>query len=236
MRSQGSQTVPERWRAVLFDLDGTLADTVDLILRSFRHTMRTHTGVVPPDSRWLATIGRPLRDSLRLFVESPEEVAAMTHTYVTYQRSIHDELVRPYPEIPETLARLAGEGIPLAVVTSKRREMALRTLDRCGIGGFFEEVVCADEVERGKPDPEPVVSALSRLGVAPGPEVLFVGDSVFDLRSGRSAGVSTGAALWGPIERSVLSMEDPDHSFERPAEIPDLASPGDGPHRGLDPF
>jgi pyrophosphatase PpaX len=235
MGSQGSQTVPERWRAVLFDLDGTLADTVDLILRSFRHTMRTHTGVVPPDSQWLATIGRPLRDSLRLFAESPDEVAAMTRTYVTYQRSIHDELVRPYPEIPETLARLSGEGIPLAVVTSKRREMALRTLDRCGLGGFFQEVVCADEVERGKPDPEPVVSALSRLGLAPGREVLFVGDSVFDLRAGRGAGVSTGAALWGPIHRSVLSVEDPDHSFERPAEIPEFAPPPAGGRRGLDP-
>jgi pyrophosphatase PpaX len=235
MGSQGSQTVPERWRAVLFDLDGTLADTVDLILRSFRHTMQSHTGRVPPDSRWLETIGRPLRDSLRLFADSPEEVAAMTHTYVTYQRSIHDDLVRPYPEIPETLARLAGEGVPLAVVTSKRREMALRTLDRCGLAEFFREVVCADEVERGKPDPEPVESALSRLGVPPGRDILFVGDSVFDLRAGRGAGVSTGAALWGPIHRSVLHLENPDHSFERPAEITELSPPRGRPRRGLDP-
>lgn len=235
MGTRGSQTASESWRAVLFDLDGTLADTVDLILRSFRHTMRAHTGRTPPDSRWLATIGRPLRDSLGVFAESPDEVAAMAETYVTFQKSMHDELVRAFPGIPETLARLAERDVPLAVVTSKRREMALRTLDRCGIDGFFEHVVCADDVERGKPDPEPVLSALSRLGLSPGVDVLFVGDSTFDLRAGRGAGVSTGAALWGPIERSVLAEEKPHHWLERPDEIPDLPPPSERGFRGLDP-
>jgi pyrophosphatase PpaX len=232
MRPQGSQTPIESWRAVLFDLDGTLADTVDLILRSFRHTMDAHLGEVPPDARWLETIGRPLRDSLRLFARSSKEASLMAETYVTFQRACHDDLVSHYREVPELLAGLAAADIPLAVVTSKRREMALRTLDRCGLGAYFEHVVCADEVERGKPDPEPVYLAVTRLGVPAGPDVLFVGDSVFDMRAGRAAGVSTGAALWGPIDREVLAVENPDHWLGGPLEVLDLVRPsGAGPQR-----
>lgn len=225
MRLQGSQTSVESWRTVLFDLDGTLADTVDLILRSFRHTMETHLGEAPPDALWLETIGRPLRDSLRVFARSPEEVLRMTETYVTFQRARHDDLVGHYRGVPELLEGLAGAGIPMAVVTSKRREMALRTLDRCGLLPYFEHVVCADEVERGKPHPEPVHLAMTRLGVSAGPEVLFVGDSVFDMRAGRAAGVSTGAALWGPIDREVLAVENPDHWLGRPLDVLDLVWP-----------
>ena len=235
MRPRGSQTYTESWRAVLFDLDGTLADTVDLILRSFRHTMETHLGEAPPDARWLETIGRPLRDSLGLFARSPEEVPLMTETYVAFQRSRHDALVSHYRGVPELLAGLAEAQIPMAVVTSKRREMALRTLDRCGIRSYFEHVVCADEVECGKPDPEPVHLAMTRLGIPAGPGVLFVGDSVFDMRAGRAAGVSTGAALWGPIDREVLAAERPDHWLGAPLDVLRLVGRPGEVRSGLDP-
>ena len=212
------------WRAVLFDLDGTLADTVDLILRSYRHTMKTHLGKAPPDERWLSTIGRPLRDSLAEFASGPEESAAMRETYVAFQRSIHDELVAPYSGVPEAVARLAEVGIPLAVVTSKGREIAGRTLRTCGLEDRFPVLISADDVERGKPDPEPVHLALDRLGLAGldtagRREVLFVGDSPFDMRAGRQAGVSTAAALWGPFARGSLEPEEPDHWLERVDQI-----------------
>ena len=154
----------------------------------------------------------------------------MTETYVTFQRARHDDMVSHYLGVPELLAGLAGADIPMAVVTSKRREMALRTLDRCGIREYFQHVVSADDVERGKPDPEPVYLAMARLGIPAGPDVLFVGDSVFDIRAGRAAGVSTGAALWGPIEREVLAVENPDHWLGGPLDLLDLVGcSGAGP-------
>jgi pyrophosphatase PpaX len=208
-------SVNERWAAVLFDLDGTLADTVELILRCYRHTMRTHLGRELPDERWLATIGTPLRDQLRDFARDDDEAALMLDTYVTYQRGIHDQLVRPFPGALEAVHGLQERGTPVAVVTSKRREMALRTISRCGLADEYDVLVTADDVTRGKPDPEPVRLALERLGLSDeAPRSLMVGDSPWDLRSGRSAGTRTAAALWGPYERSALEAEAPDFWLE----------------------
>lgn len=202
--------LPDRWSAVLFDLDGTLADTIPLILRSYRHTMREHKGRELPDALWVERIGRPLRDSMADFADSPEESERMQETYYAFQRRMHDDMVRPYPGAVEAVARLAEAGVPLAVVTSKAGEMAGRTLDRCGLAERFAVVVTADDVERGKPDPEPVLVALEALGVEPSERVLFVGDSPHDLKAGRDAGVSVAAASWGPFEPDVLRGERPD--------------------------
>jgi len=200
---------------VLFDLDGTLADTVELILRCYRHTMRTHLGRELPDERWLATIGTPLRDQLRDFARDDDEAALMLDTYVTYQRGIHDHLVRPFPGALATVRGLKEGGTAVGVVTSKRREMALRTLDRCGLVDEYDVLITADDVTRGKPDPEPVRTALARLGLSDGARrTLMVGDSPWDIRAGRAAGTRTAAALWGPYERSVLEREAPDFWLE----------------------
>jgi pyrophosphatase PpaX len=212
---------------VFFDLDGTLADTVELILLSYRHTMRTHLGVAPPDARWLATMGTPLRDQLRDFARDPGEAAAMLDTYTTFQRTVHDEMVKPYPGAAEVLSRLRHQGSRVAVVTSKRDEMARRTLQVCGLMHDVELVVAADHVRRGKPDPEAVRYALSELGLRDhAGEVLFVGDSPFDLRAGRAAGTRVAAAPWGSTARAVLQAERPDYFIERLLDVLDLSLAG----------
>lgn len=200
------------WRGVFFDLDGTLADTVELILMSYRHTMRTHLGEDLPDEHWLATLGQPLPVQLAAFARDDDEFSAMRETYVTYQRSVHDRIVRPFPGAIEVLSELRRRGVGLAIVTSKARGIARRTMEVCGLWDRVDVVVCGDEVERGKPDPEPVRRALHALGLEDrAPQVLFVGDSPFDLRSGRAAGTRTAAVEWGPHARSVLDMERPDY-------------------------
>jgi len=211
-----SASTDRTWRAVLFDLDGTLADTVQLILRCYRHTMRTHLGEELPDARWLARLGTPLRDQLREFARDAEEAARMLETYVTFQNGLHDEVVRAYPGAVETVQALGGNGTALAVVTSKHRGIAQRTVERCGLGDRFDLLVGADDVTRGKPDPEPVLLALKRLGLSEhqGSDVLFVGDSPYDMRAGRAAGTRTAAALWGPYSREVLEAEEPDYWLE----------------------
>lgn len=209
------------WAAVLFDLDGTLADTVPLILECYRHTMKVHRGTALPDDRWLATIGTPLRDQLAAFATGPDEVAAMADTYVTRQLELHDDMARPFPGAVELLSELRGRGVRTAVVTSKRRGMATRTLERCGLGEAYDVLVGADDVARAKPDPEPVRTALTLLGLD-GPardRALFVGDSPFDMRAGRGAGTRTAAALWGPFSRTVLEAESPDYWL---ALLPDV--------------
>ncbi|HSM60747.1 MAG TPA: HAD-IA family hydrolase [Longimicrobiales bacterium] len=211
----------ERWDAVLFDLDGTLADTVELILRCYRHTMLVHRGETIPDERWLATIGTPLREQLAAFATGPDEVALMAETYVAHQLEIHDRMVTPFPGAVELVGTLRASGVRIGVVTSKRRGMAVRTLERCGLGGAYDVLIGADDVARPKPDPEPVRAARAHLGLDgddPG-RTLFVGDSPFDLRAGRGAGARTGAALWGPYARSSLEPEAPDYWLDALGDV-----------------
>lgn len=200
------------WRAILFDLDGTLADTVPLILHCYRHTMRVHLGTELPDELWIRHIGKPLRASMTAFAASPEETVRMVNTYVAVQRRVHDEMVRGFPKTPETLKALRARGVRLGVVTSKGREMTARTLGSCGLGDAFDVLVTADEVCIGKPHPEPVLRALADLGLegVPG-DVVFVGDSPHDLVAGHEAGVRTAAVLWGPFDRTALAENNPDY-------------------------
>jgi len=208
------------WRAVLFDLDGTLADTTALIVECFQRTVEAHLGERLPPERWLATMGRPLRVQMRDFARDEAEWEAMVATYNTHQEALHDGRVRAFDHAAEVLDALRAAGVPVALVTSKGRRMTERTLSCCGLAERIEVCVCGDEVERPKPDPEPVRRALDLLGTGPGGEdVLFVGDSPFDVRAGRAAGVRTAAALWGPFSESVLACERPHHTLRA---LPDL--------------
>lgn len=208
------------WAAVLFDLDGTLADTTELILRCYRHTMRVHLGQAPPDERWMAGMGTPLREQLRDFARDPEEAARMAETYSGYQRAIHDGMVKPFAGAVEVVHAFKAGGAAVGVVTSRRTPMARRALDRLGLAGVMDVLVGVDDVVKAKPDPEPVLLALERLGLAGArARTLFVGDSPFDIRAGRGAGTRTASALWGPFPLEALKVERPDHFVSRPEEL-----------------
>ena len=209
----------------LFDLDGTLIDSIGLIMASFRHTMRTHLGSVPDETRWRAGFGTPLRSQLRAFARDDDEAARMVDTYRAYTDAHHDRLLETYAGIDLGLAALRGAGIRLAVVTSKTHALARRGLKRCGLNEYFEVLVGFDDVGEHKPHPAPVLAALERLGAAPD-DALFVGDSPHDIRAGRAAGVRTAAVLWGPFSREALAREAPHHWLAGPESIGDLARPG----------
>ncbi|MSR37004.1 MAG: HAD family hydrolase [Gemmatimonadetes bacterium] len=199
------------WRAVLFDLDGTLADTVPLIRRCYRHTMTTHRGRELPDELWLRTLGRPLRASFTEFTVDPAEAAQMVATYVDFQRTVHDDMVCAFPAALDAIAKLRARGARVGVITSKGREMTGRTLTCCGLADL-DVLVTADDVVRGKPDPEHVLKGLAQLGLeGNAEEVLFVGDSTHDIEAGKSAGVRTAAALWGPFTRADPEGSRPDY-------------------------
>ena len=202
----------------LFDLDGTLIDSVELILRSYRHTLRTHRGIEPPDELWLQGLGTPIRAQLRVWSEDPAEIEAMAQTYVTYNLAHHDDLVRPYDGVVSAVQRLEQRGKRLGLVTSKVRSTALRGLKLAGIEAPFSVIVGADEVQNPKPHPEPVRVALERFGAAPG-DAVFIGDSRHDMVCGRAAGVATAAVLWGPFDRDHLEDLKPDYWLETPDDL-----------------
>ena len=205
----------------LFDLDGTLIDSIELILRSYRHTLRTHRGVEPPDELWLKGLGTPIRVQLRQWSEDAGEIEAMAQTYTTYNLAHHDALVRPYDGIVAAVTRLKQRGKQLGLVTSKSRSGAQRGLRVSGIETAFEVIVGADEVTNPKPHPEPVLLALDRLGTKAN-DAVFVGDSRHDIECGQAAGVATAAALWGPFDRAHLEDLNPDYWLETPEDVEDL--------------
>jgi len=206
----------------LFDLDGTLIDSIELILRSYRHTMRLHRGHEPSDDVWMRGLGTPLWVQFRHFTEDPAEIEAMVATYRAYNLANHDDLVRPYAGVVEAVLALRDRGKTLGLVTSKTRSGALRGLRVAGLEDAFQVIVGADEVTHPKPHPEPVFTALERLD-APAAGAVFVGDSRHDVECGRAAGVKTAAVLWGPFDRSHLEDLEPDYWLETPADLTLLA-------------
>ena len=205
--------------AVLFDLDGTLIDTIELILSSARHAFDGWPRGVPTDEEWVRGIGTPLVSQLREYAETEEEVALLLERYRAYQNIHHDRLTRCYDDVPAAIAALAKHGHRLGVVTSKASAIAHRSLTHVGLDRYFDVVVGYDETQRHKPHPEPVMTGLARLGVSPH-HAAYVGDSPHDIHAGNAAGVVTVAALWGPFGRETLAAAGPNHFIECMADLP----------------
>lgn len=194
---------------MLFDLDGTLIDSTRLILDSYHHTMRVHRGQTFPDSEFLAGLGTPLRVQFRRFTEDPDELQQMIATYRQWNLDHHDAMVRGFPGAVATVMDLKARGARLAVVSSKNRHGVEHGLALCGFDGLFDTIVTSDDLEASKPDPAPVLAALTKLDTSPD-AAIFVGDSPHDIAAGREAGTTTAACLWGPFERDALAAERPD--------------------------
>ena len=208
------------WKGVLFDLDGTLADTLDLTLRCFRHAMSVHLEKQPPIDAFMASMGRPLPLQMSDYARSEEERLAMLDTFVSYQDKVHDAMVKPFAGAASTLRALRKQGSRVGIVTSKGHRIGCRTIEVCGLVNEIEFVVFGNEVEQPKPHPEAVFKALEALGLSDEPSsVLFVGDSPHDIRAGRSAGTRTAAVTWGGVDRSALSVENPDFFIDTLGEI-----------------
>jgi pyrophosphatase PpaX len=222
-----------RVSAVLFDLDGTLIDTTELILASCRHTFERHLKArCPSREAIIATFGRSLPELLLELartedVNDPETLAAeMLATYRAHNDEHHDALVRPFRDVDPMLAALRGSGFRLGLVTSKREGSARRGLARFALPEHFDVAVFHDDTETHKPDPAPLIEAARRLNV-PVASAIYVGDSIHDIAAGRAAGMRTIAAAWGPFARSALEAAGPDWIAETPGEVVRLVGGGD---------
>lgn len=203
---------------ILFDLDGTLIDSIELILSSMRYSFAKLERECPTDEEWSAGIGIPLFTMFRRYARDDDEHAAFIRAYREHQLEHHDRLVRCYDGVVEVVRTLRERGHLLGIVTSKSEYLALRGLTNVGLATYMDTIVGCDASARHKPDPEPVEIALHRLGTAPG-DALFVGDSVHDLMAGRAAGVETAAALWGAFSRADMEPGEPTHWLENIYEI-----------------
>lgn len=193
--------------ALLFDLDGTLIDSIGLLLECMQYAFDGRERA-PTTAEWVAGIGTPLRTQLAEWCRDEHDVEAMVGRYRDYQDLHLERLTTPFPDVLDTIRWARELGYPTAIVTSKGKGMTKRSLDHVGLGDAFDAVVTFEETTRHKPLPDPVYLALERLG-ASAESALFVGDSPHDMHAGRAAGVRTAAALWGPFSRDELATAHP---------------------------
>lgn len=200
--------------ALLFDLDGTLIDSIQLILNAMRHAFADFAGRAPSDEEWRAGIGRPLHTMLRQFAPEDAEADRLHARYRAYQVENHDRLVQAYEGIVPMLQEFAAAGHPMALVTSKADWLAKHALVHVGLDALIPVVVGCDSCSNHKPHPEPVERALALLGGRPG-NALFVGDSPHDVESGRAAGVRTVGVTWGAFTREEMTASGADVVIDR---------------------
>lgn len=204
--------------AILFDFDGTLVDSIDLILTSARFAFEDFEGRAPTDDEWRAGIGRPLVDAFRDFVEDETEVQRLVARYREFQMLHHDRLLRAYDGVAEVIRSLDAAGHPMALVTSKPDVLAQRGLRVVGLDDAIPVVVGCDSCTRHKPHPEPVERALSLLDVT-SREAIFVGDSPHDVSAGRAAGVFTVGVTWGAFSAAAMHACGADAVIENIREL-----------------
>ncbi|UNK18611.1 pyrophosphatase PpaX [Paenibacillus sp. N3/727] len=179
---------------VLFDLDGTIIDTNELIISSFMHVFEkgpkgplTREGIIPH-------MGTTLEYQLQAF-SGLDDVSQLVPLYRTYNQQHHDEMVRPFPHVNEVVEWLHGQGISMGIVTTKIRPSTLMTLEKFNLEKYMSVVVTVNDVENPKPHPEPVLTAVKSLGCNP-ETTLMVGDSSVDIQSAKAAGVQAAGVAW----------------------------------------
>jgi HAD superfamily hydrolase (TIGR01509 family) len=198
-----------RFTTLIFDLDGTLADTLPLIYESFNDALSPVLGrqLAPEEIR--ALFGPPDNYLIRGMV-GPEHQDAAIERYVATYRRRHRDLVELFDGIAGLLADAHAKGVRLAVVTGKSRATALMTLEILGVLDWFDVIYAGDDVARQKPDPMALVMALSDLAHDDPASAAMIGDSAADVISGKAAGVATIGVLWGSPDHSDLLAAGPD--------------------------
>ena len=218
---------------VLFDLDGTLIDTTDLIFRSYQHALRAILDRSATDEELYLGYGQPLTQAFGEILShqglaySEPEYSDVVQRLITAYRAFniehHDALAREFPGVRLSVAELARRGYTLGLVTSKSRSIAKRGLALIGLVDTLHASIFMEDTARHKPHPDPVLAALNRLFLHDRrAQTLFVGDSTHDLIAGRAAGVRTGAAMWGPFPAASLLALQPDHAFTRIEDVLEL--------------
>jgi pyrophosphatase PpaX len=213
---------------VIFDLDGTVVDTVELIRDSFRHATRTVLGIDLPDRQIMAGVGQPLM--AQMVVLSPEHAQELYDVYREYNHRRHDELIRPYEGMQAALEELRAAGRHLGIVTSKSADVTQMAFDAVGVGHLFDVVIAAGDTSEHKPAPAPVRLCLERFAAAGLPAdpaaAIYIGDSPVDIAAGTAAGTETAAVTWGIFALDDLLAARPDHVLHAPRDIVRLCLTG----------
>ena len=193
-----------KYQVLLFDLDGTLCDTDEMIVQTMFAIYKKYKPVKERTREELYYFsGPPVRDTLA--VEFPDQDPEfMYQLFKKVSKGFYKKCVTIYKDEIEVLSALKKKGYSLGVVTNKGLPLTIYSLKICHISSFFDVIISADDVVEAKPDPTGVNMALEKLGVSNKEEVLYIGDNDIDYVTASNAGVDALLVTWGPRKINVL--------------------------------
>ncbi|AIQ55658.1 pyrophosphatase PpaX [Paenibacillus borealis] len=194
---------------VLFDLDGTIVNTNELIIGSFMHALKENNLPVLTREEIIPHMGTTLQQQMSAF-SGLQDTSVLELSYRSYNYAHHDELIRSFPHVNETMEGLLSRGIKLGIVTTKIRPTTLKALEMFDLLKYMDTIVTVNDVIQPKPHPEPVLTAVANLGVDPA-RTLMVGDSAVDIQSAKAAGVRVAGVAWSLKGEDMLRKYDPDY-------------------------
>ncbi|MCX7951116.1 MAG: pyrophosphatase PpaX [Clostridiales bacterium] len=198
-------------KAVLFDLDGTILDTNQLIITSYKYTIKKHLDRDLEDAEIVKYFGEPLRLTLERY--DKEKVEEMYQTYVKYNEENHDSMIKAMDYAKETLEEIKRRGLKIGTVTSKRKHMAERGLKYFDLYDMMDVIIAMEDTTIHKPNAEPILEACRRIDVSPN-EVLFVGDSHYDIQCGKNAGSKTCLVKYTLLDFNEIIKYEPDYIID----------------------
>lgn len=204
---------------LLFDFDGTLLDTNELIIQTFLAVLDHHYPGRFNREDALHFIGPSLEQTFTAI--DPTRVEELTTEYRQLNRIMHDDLVEEYDGVAETVRHLKAQGLKMAIVSTKRSETILHGLSLMGVSGVFDVIVGLDHVTNPKPHPEPLQLALTQLESSPD-EALMIGDNSHDIEGGKNAGVRTAGVAWAAKGEDYLAKFKPDYMLQHISDLLDL--------------
>src|SRR5208337_4049515 len=209
---------------VIFDVDGTLVNNLDLIVKSFNFAVGDIVGRKFSRKEVYSRFGPTLEDMIEEIVPTTEAKDAIQRYHSFYKKYFH-RYARIYPSIEELVAGLVNARISVSVCTGADATMTSTTLAKSDLREKFSVVITADDVNRPKPDPEGLIRATTLMGAKPD-QTIYVGDAVRDIEAARRAGVRSAAALWGFTKSDDLKAHHPDLAFNHPREALDYLAHG----------
>ncbi|MFX3673841.1 MAG: pyrophosphatase PpaX [Paenisporosarcina sp.] len=207
---------------LLFDFDGTLLDTNDLIIQTFLSVL----GKRYPGRFSREDVLHFIGPSLKQTFDSIDETLTgeLIQEYRAWNIEMHDQMAVEFDGVTETLRVLKARGTKMAIVSTKRQDIIQKGLKLMGIEDIFEVVISLDDVVNPKPDPEPILLALEQLNASK-EEALMIGDNSHDIEGGQNAGVRTAGVAWTAKGEAYLAEFKPTFMLQHISDLLDIVGP-----------
>ncbi|MBU2493698.1 MAG: HAD-IA family hydrolase [Bacteroidetes bacterium] len=211
----------EKFEGIIFDVDGTLTSTNELIFESFRHVSNKYLGRNFTDEEIIGLFG-PTEDVIlkELFLEN---YIMVRKDYYDFYSSNHSKMADSYPGIKEIVIKIKKANIPLSIYTGKGRDSAAITLKEIGIYDYFDMIVSGDDVKDHKPSREGVDMFVDKFGLNRN-NTLLVGDSTVDIKAARNSGIKIASVVWDSYGKEKVIAMGSDYLFHTVEEFDDFIS------------